>query len=112
MRASIPRPLSSAARSRASAATSRSAGSLAAAVSWYTVSAARRPAAMPASALPVSLRPVSRKSTTASAIIGTITINAKNSRSLARKLTPGQSTSASHPSEALQRRYHGQASGL
>src|ERR671919_1223322 len=42
---------------------------------------------MPASALPVSLREVSVKRTTASAIIGTITSNTKNSRSLPRKLT-------------------------
>src|SRR5918997_3758553 len=44
---------------------------------------------MPASALPVSLRAVSVNSTTASAIIGTITRSTKNSRKRPRKLTSG-----------------------
>ena len=44
--------------------------------------------------------------------MGTITINAKNSRSLARKLTAGQSTVAERLLRAPARRYHGRATGL
>jgi hypothetical protein len=56
--------------------------------SAYTPRAVRTPAAIPASALPVSLRAVSAKSTTPSAIIGTITMSAKNSLKRPRKLIP------------------------